>query len=295
MEISGSDDRSVYHLTHRKAAEDDREPYKFMFKGEEGSPDYFHWFEATLEKGLYSPRHHHTFDQVHLLLDGEYRLRKDAKPLPPGSVTYIGEGVFYGPLEGNENWRFLSLQVTGAGGTPHLSFDQLNASSARLSERGSFANGVYTYTDEDGRQHNQDGYEAIWEEVNQRKIKYPVGRYTEPVQMVTDAFNWVPLPEQKGVSVRHLGTFNELQLRAQFFKLDKGATFKPAEWPSNILGYVTHGSVTEAEGSGGTVKEGMGLLIPPGDKVTLLAEEDTEIFTIWLPIRPGIKATPRPA
>ena len=285
MEVSGSD-RPVYHLAHRKPADVDHEPYQFLFKGEEGSPDYFHWFMATLEEGLYSPRHHHTFDQVHLLIDGEYRLKKDSKPLPVGSVTYISEGVFYGPLEGNPRYRFLSLQVTGATGTPHLSFDQINEASARLLERGTFKNGVFTYEDEEGRHHNQDGYEAVWEEVTQRRIEYPKARYTEPVHMITDAFKWVPVSGQSGVSVRHLGTFNELQLKVEFFKVDKGATFKPAKWPSNVLGYVTRGCVTEVGGE--TVKEGMGLLIPPGDDVSLVAQEETEIYTIWLPIRPVV-------
>jgi mannose-6-phosphate isomerase-like protein (cupin superfamily) len=278
-------DRPQHAVRHRRNG--DHKPVDVLFEGEAGTPHFFRFFTATLKTTSFSPRHHHNFDQLHFLLSGDYRLSKTEKPLPIGSVTYISEGVFYGPLDAATNdIVILTLQLPGASGCPSPTLDQTDESGASLAARGEFHDGIYTYVDEAGTTHNKDGYEAIWEETFQRPIEYPKARYMGPVTMLPDHFGWEPVEGQNGVFSRHLGTFNECRLGATFFKLDDGAAFTPPAWGSKVLGYVTKGSITEQRDHDSTiVKQGMAFAIPAGDKPQLRADENTEIYTISLPLR----------
>src|SRR5256885_16011263 len=71
---------------------------------------------------------------------------------------------------------------------------------------------------------NLDGYQAIWEHVNERSMVYPKARYPQPIFMDPANYEWVPVEGAPGVAEKLVGVFNERRSQAGLIKLDAGAS-----------------------------------------------------------------------
>jgi hypothetical protein len=245
---------------------------KRLLAGDEGSPDNYE-FSLVLTEGDYAtPRHRHNFDQIRFMLEGRFGFGPRAQE--EGTVGYFCEGVHY---EQNAIGRSVTLlfQGGGASGSGFMSYRQLEAGQAALRQRGEFAGGVYSEVRPDGGKRNSDAYEAIWENVNGRRIAYPAARYDQPVIIQPDAFDWVAWGDD-GCASRALGRFGERGLSIDLVRLAAGATcrFRPRD-----LLFVLSGDGTV----GGQPYGPETAIACDTDEIAIHAASETVIYAIGLP------------
>jgi hypothetical protein len=252
--------------------------FKHMLTGREGTLDNYLWVIAKSDGARYSPRHRHNFDQVRYSLQGDLSIGT-RKTVKEGEVGYFPEGTHYGPQDDAGQARTtLVLQFAGASGQGYMSQEQVARAQRELKQFGTFEKGIYHRTDGKGRK-NQDGFEALWEHVNGKKLVYPKQRYQEPVISDPRNFDWRPT-EQDGVTHKNLGVFTERETRLGFFKLEPGAVWAQPREHAIRLSFVVSGCGT----CGGTAYEDYTCVEgAPGDEVTFTAERPSEIFQIVIP------------
>ena len=209
-----------------------------LLDGHEGSPANFSLQLGLTPDSYLSPRHRHNFDQVRYQLEGEYDFSSDGV-MKPGTVAYFPEGTYYGPQSSSVRSLTLVLQFGGASGNGYMSPEQYDRAAAELRELGTFANGAYTVVTPDGRKSNKDAYEAVWERVNGRPLVYPRGRYSRPVFMQPENFDWLPIEGQPGASGKFLGEFSERHTRIAWYQIETGASLILA---GRSIYFVTSGS-----------------------------------------------------
>src|SRR5690606_32240408 len=118
----------------------------------------------------------------------------------PGQIAYFPEGTSCGPQENDEPRFGLTIQFGGASGSGYRSERQAKAGTEELKQVGTFEKGVFRRSDPaSGERRNQDGFEAVWEHVNRRKLDYPKPRYGSPVLMQAEGFAWQASAGQPGV------------------------------------------------------------------------------------------------
>ncbi len=218
---------------------------KFLLTGEDNSPNnYLLNVGRTGAGGWGTPRHRHTFDQIRYVLKGTYPVSKGLI-MPEGSVAYFPESVHYGPQDRPEGLEMMVCQLGGASGQGFLSVPRREAANAALAKTGEFKDGVYTYFDESGRKHNKDGSEACYEYATGKKTNYAKPRYNEVILMEPTAYEWIPSNE-KGVSVKRLGTFTERNMKIALLRLEPGAVFSGGTEPSIELLFLSRGAVSVA-------------------------------------------------
>ena len=256
--------------------------FQRLLRGDATSTGNFEWSIVHFGETYTTPRHHHNFSQIHYVLEGLHEWSPTVS-MPEGSVTYSPEGTFYGPQQGHGS-LVLTLQYGEASASGFMSYDRLAEGSKRLAEspRGEFDNGIWRYVDEDGTQRNQDGYEAIWEEINGRPIEYPSPRYQTPMTIHPDAFAWVSPPgdPEPGISHKHLGTFSERRTTIGFTRYDAGAVHRVHGQRAPELHFVVEGTVRAEIG---LYTSRSAFQFDPGDDQTLEAVEPTTTFVIGLP------------
>lgn len=217
---------------------------------------------------------------MYFVLRGKHQISPSVLA-PEGSITYSAEGTYYGPQEGQEDGaQLLFLQFGEASMSGFLDYDALNEGHARLSERGSFEKGVYRGRRVDGSTYNQDSYEAIWEEMNGRKVTYPKPRYETPVTLYPEAFSWVPSTSEPGVSSKHVGTFSERRTRLEFYSYDPGARHQTGTQGAAELHYLLRGKLSL---DGQSVDVGAAIYVEHDEICTLEADVESEEFVITLP------------
>jgi hypothetical protein len=220
-----------------------RTDYKLLARGEAGTPDNF---ELTIVKwspeGTYSPRHRHNFDQFRFPLNEPLNYSPNLD-VGPGQLGYFSEGGHYGPQRIKGGCLALMLQFAGPGGHGFMSYPETRRGSDELKEKGRFEKGIFRYEDEQGRTHNQDGYEAVWEHVNGRKIEYAPPRFPEPVVMNPEAFAWRPHGDDDALSVRAFGVFNERGTAANLFRMAAGGRHRFDAQERRRLFFVVEGAV----------------------------------------------------
>lgn len=197
----------------------------------EGTPGTIDNFQVTIgrnDKDFVSPRHRHNFEQFRFQLDGELDFARDGK-MQPGMVGYFPEGMHYGPqtsdMPGQSTAMTIVVQFGGAGGGGYLSAKEVRQGMDELRKIGRFEDGVFKRNDDVPGKRNRDGYQAIWEHMNNREMPYPKARYPMPLMMNQANFAWVPLAGQPGVAQKLLGVFSERRAQADFVKLDPGASY----------------------------------------------------------------------
>jgi hypothetical protein len=233
---------------------------------------------AKSDGARYSPRHRHNFDQIRFSLKGNLSIGTK-KSVKEGEIGYFPEGTHYGPQDdaGAERTT-LVLQFAGASGAGFLSQRQTQQAKEELERVGTFEKGIFYRKKGEGKK-NQDGFEALWEYANDKKLVYPKRRYEEPIIFNPDNFAW-KATDQAGVSRKLMGVFSERETRLEFFRLDAGATWiVPAE-NSTRLGFVAEGKGTCAGTSfdGETTFEGA-----PGEAFSVSAETACTILSIVIP------------
>lgn len=231
-----------------------------------------------------TPRHHHNFEQIRWALEGDYSVGRNKK-LPAGWVGYFPESAYYGPQEISQNLTMLLCQFGGPTGLGFASVAQRRRGYDGLIARGGkLEKGLYTTVDEEGNKHNQDAFEAVWEEIYGRQVEYPEPRYDEIILMNPDAFDWIPDDRMSGVAWRHLGTFTEKEIRIAFLRVESGASITFGSQPSQEIVFVKSGSVIHDDVSHPELTA-FGTMWSD-DEQTLSAESDSELFYMKLPTFP---------
>lgn len=188
----------------------------------------------------YSPRHHHTFDQVRYFIRGRTKFGKDV--ISPGDCMYFPEGAYYGPQEAHngEDCLHITLQFPGPSGIPYPNpVDQRRALEELKAAGGTFEKGIYTSPD--GRK--QDGFDALLERLTGAPVEYPAPRIDRPVAMHADRYEWQPLADVRGAAIKHLGFFNEAGPNLKLLKLQAGASTPAGTYPWQEVRFVIDGGV----------------------------------------------------
>ncbi|MEI7446788.1 MAG: hypothetical protein WCK28_18005 [Burkholderiales bacterium] len=195
--------------------------FRDLLAGTEGTPGNYGLQWVEVDDAFATPRHRHAFEQVRILLEGEFGFGP-GQVQKAGTVGYFCEGTYY-TQDAKGRSVTLLLQVGGPTGQGFMSRPQLKAGIAALSARGSFHDGVYTWHDAAGVRHNQDSFEAVWEHVHGQAIRYPKPQFDAPVMMTPERFDWRPDPRAPGASLRRMARFHGQGLEIAQLRLDAGA------------------------------------------------------------------------
>jgi hypothetical protein len=179
--------------------------FKDLGQGLAGDPANFYLRMVWSEGDFFSPRHMHNFDQVRVQLKGTFHFDQDGS-MAPGAIAYFPEGTPYGPQTSQADTVQLVLQIGGPSGSGYLGEDERVAAAEALAQRGRFANGRY-FAAGDTTSTGADGFEALWEFANGRRIRYPARRLERPLMANPRAFDAVPLEGARGVRHKRLWSF----------------------------------------------------------------------------------------
>ena len=199
--------------------------HRKLMTGEPGTPGNFALELVRTTDDFFSPRHKHNFDQFRYQVEGEFDFDRNGK-MSPGVIGYFPEGTPYGPQSSSVSSLTLVLQFGSASGSGYMTQEEMEASTAELKKFGRFEKGVYRRNEDVEGKRNVDGYQAVWENVNKRPMKYPQPRYNDPIMMNPAHFDWVPVEGVSGVYDKLMGLFTERRCGAQFLKLDAQARYK---------------------------------------------------------------------
>jgi hypothetical protein len=254
-----------------------------LLTGVENAPDNFRLGYSTGgDDGQWTtPRHHHNFEQVRWAIGGDYSVGTRQK-LPEGWVGYFPEAAYYGPQSQSPDLTLLVLQFGGPSGQGYGSVAQRRKGlDDLLAKGGKLENGIYSWVDENGTHHNQDAFEAVWEQMNGRKITYPEPRYDSIILINPDAFAWTDDAASPGVHRRRLGTFTERDVKIGFVRLDEGAALPFGTEPSNEILFLASGAV----GHGGDTHPALTAFGSSASEAaeTLTALEPSELLYVKLP------------
>ncbi|MPS30191.1 hypothetical protein [Pigmentiphaga sp.] len=253
---------------------------KFLLTGKNGSPNnYLLNVGRTGAGGWTAPRHRHNFDQIRYVLRGNYPYAK-GRSMPEGWVGYFPESVHYGPQDRPEGLEMVVCQFGGASGHGFLSVEEREAANIELAKIGEFKNGIFTYYDESGKRHNQDGSEACFEKAMGRKPTYSRPRYDDLIMMNPSNYEWIST-EDTGVFRKDLGSFTERNTGVGFIRLEADATYHDRSRDSIELLFISQGRV---EVGGQEYGPHSAFELTPEDGcVRFAAREETEVFRIKLP------------
>lgn len=218
--------------------------YHPLLSGTDGALGNFFLQLSNTFDDFDSPRHRHNFDQVRVQLEGDADFARDGV-MKAGMVGYFPEGVFYGPQSIAGESLTLVLQFGGASRSGYLSDAAFLRGIEELKETGRFEAGVYKVAKPEGGTRNQDAYEAVWEHMNGRELRYPESRYDKPVFIRPAAAQWLPDGERRGVTRKHLGTFSEARTTLSMAALEAGSEVGV---PANTIAFVLEGKGTAGEG-----------------------------------------------
>jgi hypothetical protein len=181
------------------------------------------------------------------------------------------------------------LQFGGASGNGDMTQQQLEAGTAELKKHGAFEKGVFRRSEGEDGKRNVDGYQAVWEHVNKRPMKYPAQRYHDPIMMSPDHFDWVPIGGIPGVCEKLMGVFTERGCEARFLRLAPSARI-PA--PGRKLYFVLTGdgrvgrrggSKDQSKDRGQAYRRSTTVFCERGEQAEFQAEAPTEMLVLGLP------------
>jgi hypothetical protein len=258
---------------------------RIMVEGEPGALDNFQLSFGQMGGDFNSPRHRHNFEQIRYQLEGVLDYGRDGK-LVAGMVGYFPEAVYYGPQSQDPDiaCKTIVLQFGGgASGSGYLSQAEVQAGMRELRQQGEFKDGVFRRSADIAGKRNLDGYQAIWEHVNARPMVYPQPRYPQPIFMDPARYQWVPVAGVAGVFEKLLGVFTERRSEAGLFRLEAGASYRACG----------KGVYVVTRGAGSVGDQPMRALttvyLEPGETVTFIAAEDTELLHFGLPNLAGLR------
>ncbi len=185
-----------------------------------------------------NPRHKHDFDQMRFYVRGGESY--GTQVFGPGDCVYFPEGVPYGPsftAEGHEENVRLNMQFQGPSHGPFFYRTEVQGGEPGLLKIGKFENGLFVWPD--GRK--QDSAEAVREYLGGKKIEYPVPRYDDYVVMHSNQYAWQSLENVTGVSVKHLGYFNEGGPNIKLVQIEAGACTPAGTAPCQQVRFLIEG------------------------------------------------------
>lgn len=250
--------------------------YVPLLSGDEGSPGNFFLQLSNTFDDFDSPRHRHNFDQVRVQLEGEADFARDGR-MTPGMVGYFPEGVYYGPQSIAGESLTLVLQFGGASRSGYLSEAQFQRGIAELKKTGSFERGVYRVAKPGGGTRNQDAYEAVWEHLSGRELRYPPSRYDKPVFMNPAAAEWERDGLPQGLARKHLGTFSEARTTLTQYRLDPQARLDVQD---RTIVFALSGQGNDEAGSAWETHSSLYSGRQPG---AIVAQAPSEVLAIELP------------
>jgi hypothetical protein len=255
---------------------------KPLLYGREGRPDNYKlgFGGAGSGEDWTTPRHRHTFEQIRYVASGEYVIRKD-EVLPTGWLAYFPESCFYGPQIKRADCDMMTLQFGGPSGLGYWSTAERKKAFDSMLKKGAFEDGMFVWTDENGKKHRQDAGEAVEAEARGEAVDYPTPRYNDIIIMNPEAFSWVNDAEHTGVARKLLGSFTERDIRVEFVRLEKGASLDFGLEKSNEVMFLKEGALTH---DNTRYEEHTGFGMEPEDQpVTLHAVEPSELVYIKMP------------
>ena len=250
--------------------------HRKLMTGERGTPGNFLLELVRTTSDFFSPRHRHNFDQFRYQVEGEFDFDRNGK-MKAGIIGYFPEGTPYGPQSSAVVAVTLVLQFGGASGSGYMTQEEMEASTAELNKCGRFEKGVFRRNDDVEGKRNVDGYQAVWENVNKRPMRYPEPRYNDSIMMNPDHFEWVPVDGTPGVYDKLVGVFTERRCIAQFFKLDPRARFKGQ---GRAIYFLLSGA---GQVAGEPYRRLTTIYCEEGDDPTLVATSETEMLMLGLP------------
>lgn len=194
--------------------------YKDLGQGTPGRLDNYYLRLVWTEGDFFSPRHMHNFDQVRVQIKGRFSFDKDGT-MHPGGIGYFPEGTAYGPQTSAEDTIQLAMQIGGPSRSGYISEEERQVAVDALSKRGRFEGGKYFADGKSGP--GQDGFEAVWEYANGRRIKYPAKRLEKPLLVNPDAFEWLAVSGCDGVQRKQMWDFGASALSCSLYRVDAGS------------------------------------------------------------------------
>ncbi len=251
-----------------------------LLVGQDGALNNYSFQIGASESAYAVPRHRHNFDQVRYNVRGQIKYGDTV--FPTGWVVYFPEGGYYGPQMREVGSLTLTGQFGGSNGVGYLSKVQQKQAHAELLTKGAFTDqGTFDWTDESGKKHRQDSFEAVFEQVMGTPLAYPTPRYNDIVLMNPASYTWKPLAGSPGIDEKQLGIFTERQTRIAMLRLDTGATFNAAAETAPLVLFVAKGSV-RYDGHDYGVESAFGLELGEAP-ATLTATAETELLSIRMP------------
>lgn len=252
--------------------------FKRLLAGRETEPNNFYMSLVRTGAGYYTPRHKHNFDQFRYVISGELNYGSE-QALPTGAVGYFPEGTYYGPQDEDREAVSILLQFGSASGSGYMSQDELERGFEELQSVGEFKDGVFSKTKPGGGKVNRDSYEAIWEHHNQRELVYPNRRFSHPVIMFPEAFDWVE--SAPGVQEKHLAAFNERKASVGLIKFSANTqkALGDAEHTALIYGLSGRGVLSTGE----ELRSGTAMKIEPSEDVSVQCVDEFEALRFLLP------------
>lgn len=249
---------------------------KTLLQGKPGFVDNFKFYLVEQFGDFYSPRHKHNFEQIRVQLRGTTSYDKDGL-MKTGTVGYFPEGTPYGPITiTSKESLVVTVQFGGPSMSGYASAGERETAIKELKKSGEFRNGAYLPNKDTGRK-NQDAYEACWEHINQRKLKYPKQRFQRPVLMHMESFDWIPVDDAPGVQERQLGNFQR-GFGMRSLRIDPGASFSG---PGRVIWYVLSG---HGRAGNQDVTEGDVIYADHSDQATVAASAMLDILAISMPL-----------
>lgn len=191
---------------------------KRLLSGQSDSRKNFELSLVHVDSHYATPRHKHNFDQIRFMLKGEFGFnRNDVQR--EGSLSYFPEGTPYIQRADGESITLL-LQFGGASGAGFLSYADLDRGKEEMDEIGRFEDGLFVSADS-GK--SCDAYEAIWQHIRRRPVRYPLMRYRSPIVADPQSFDWIACSEESGVYIKQVGQFTERHIGMGFLKCAAGS------------------------------------------------------------------------
>lgn len=251
--------------------------FRRLLKGERGELDNYEFTLVKVDERYDAPRHNHNFDQVRILLEGDFDFGPQVQSA--GMIGYFPAGTFYTQSARGRSVTLL-LQIGAACRQGYLDYDQVRQAAAELAQEGEFRDGMYHCEDETGAAQVLDGYEAVFRRGAGYPADIPHPRYEAPVLMNAEAVD--ALPDANGGRTRFFGTFNEygLTISQRLGEVDDAVTLKPAD-RQKALYFVQKGALVTEEH--GRIQAGMAIELQPGEALSGRVAEALEVVQIDLP------------
>jgi hypothetical protein len=259
--------------------------FRHLLNGRSGTVGNFQFNIGRQQGDFASPRHRHNFDQFRFQLEGTMDFDRNGK-MVPGMLGYFPEGAAYGPQTSEGSSITAVLQFGSASGSGYLSREEVATGTEELKQFGSFEGGIFRRKDDAEGRRQTDGYQAIWEHINGRRMEYPKPRYRDPIMVDPAHYEWLPVAGMPGVTEKPLGTFTERQCGAVLVKLVRGATYGAA---GRSVYLVQSGSGIAGDGS---YRQMSGFHVEDGEEADIVARDETVILRLMLPDLSGLQ-TPR--